>query len=88
MHGLLEDIFSFSMKAFIKVFTLCTRLTLCIQGTPKGVLLQTVKTKMKCNGKPDPQTKLYIFFNYNLTPLDMYNELSQVYYIKPEGRIY
>ena len=28
------------------------------------------------------------FEQYNLTPLDMYNELSQVYCIKPEGRIY
>ena len=25
------------------------------------------------------------FFNYNLTPLDIYNGLSQVYCIKPEG---
>ena len=28
------------------------------------------------------------FENYNLTPLDMYNGLSQVYRIKPEGRIH
>ena len=28
------------------------------------------------------------FFNYNLTPLDMYNGLSQVYCIEPEGRIH
>ena len=28
------------------------------------------------------------FFKYNLTPLDMYNRLSKVYCIKPEGRIH
>ena len=28
------------------------------------------------------------FENYNFTPLDMYNGLSQVYCIKPEGRIH
>ena len=40
-----------------------------------------------CHGKKDLQTKNTIFFeNTNLTPLDMYNELSQVYCIKPEGK--
>ena len=35
------------------------------------------------------QTKNTIFFeNYNLTPLNMYNGLSQVYCNKPEGRIH
>ena len=35
------------------------------------------------------QTKNTIFFeNYNLTPLDMYNGLSQVYCNKQEGRIH
>ena len=33
------------------------------------------------------QTKEYnIFENYNLTPLDLYNRLSQVYCIKPEEK--
>ena len=34
--------------------------------------------------------KKILFFNYmyNLNPLDKHNELSQVYYIKPEGRIH
>ena len=41
-----------------------------------------------------PQTKFaggintIFFFNYNQTPLDMYNGLFQVYCIKPEGRIH
>ena len=37
----------------------------------------------------DFQTKKYNFFflNYYLTPLDIYTGLSQVYCIKPEGRI-
>ena len=40
-------------------------------------------------GKNDLQTKEYnIFENYNPTPLDMYNGLSQVYCIKLEGIIY
>ena len=53
----------------------------------KQVLLQTVKTQMKCSiiiraytvfkGQKDLQTKEYIFFNYNPTPLDLYNGLSQ-----------
>ena len=30
----------------------------------------------------------YFFQKYNLTPLDMYNGLSHVYWIKPEGRIH
>ena len=30
----------------------------------------------------------YLEKNYNLTPLDMYHGLSQVYCIKPEGRIH
>ena len=30
--------------------------------------------------------KKTFFLNYNLTPLDMYNGLSQVYCIKQEGR--
>ena len=30
----------------------------------------------------------FLFLNNNLTPLDMYNGLSQVYCIKPEGRIH
>ena len=69
--------------------------THCIQETPKRVLLQTVKTQMKCSkmlhfigvytvwkGKKDLQTKEYNFFSYTLTPLDMYNEISQVYCIR------
>ena len=40
-------------------------------------------------GKKDLQTKRYnIFENYNLTFLDMFNGLFQVYCIKPEGRIH
>ena len=77
------------------------QLTLCIQETPKQVLLLTVKTWMKCSiilhfiriytvckGKKDLRQKNTISFNYNLTPLDMYNGLSQGYCIKLEGRIY
>ena len=78
-------------------------LTLCIWETPKRVLLQTVMTQMKCSimlhfirvyavckGKKDLQTKQYniSFLNYNLTSLDMYNGLSQLYCIKKEGRIH
>ena len=65
-------------------------LTLCIRETPKRVLLQTVKTHMKCSimlyfirvytvckGKKDLQTNNTIFLNYTLIPLCMYNGLSQ-----------
>ena len=63
--------------------------------TTKRVLLQTVKTQMKssmmlhfirvytvCKGKKDLRTTDF-FFNYNLTPLDTYNGLFQVYCIIP-----
>ena len=45
---------------------------------------------LQCKGKKYLQTKEYTFFflNYNLNPLNMYNGLSQVYCIKPEGRIH
>ena len=70
-------------------------LTLCIWESPKQVCLQTVKTQIKCSimlhfirvytvckGKTDLQTiEDKKFENYNLTPFDMYNRLSQVYYI-------
>ena len=32
--------------------------------------------------------KNIFFLNYNPTPLDMYNGLSEVYCIKPEGKIH
>ena len=32
--------------------------------------------------------RILFFLNHNLTPLDMYNGLSQVNCIKPEGRIH
>ena len=73
-------------------------LTLCILETPKQVLLQTVKCSIMlhfirvytvCKGEKDNQTIKTIFFeNYNLTPLDMYNGLLQVYCIKQEGIIH
>ena len=31
---------------------------------------------------------ILFFLNYNLTPLDMYHGLSQVYCIEPDGRIH
>ena len=44
---------------------------------------------LHCYGKKNLHTKnSKTFENYNLTPLDVYNRLSQVYYIKPEGRIH
>ena len=41
-----------------------------------------------CCGKKNHDTKKdKTLENYNLTSLDMYNVLSKVYCIKPEGRI-
>ena len=34
------------------------------------------------------QNNTIFFENYNLSPLDMYNGLSQVYCIKPDGSFY
>ena len=74
-------------------------LTLYIRETPKQVLLQTLKTLMKClimwhfirvysvfKVKLSSDKKYILTKNYNLTPPDMYNGLSQVYCIKPEGK--
>ena len=42
-----------------------------------------------CLCKTDLQTKEYnTFLSYNLTPLDLYNGISQVDHIKQEGRIH
>ena len=45
---------------------------------------------IRCKGKKNifRQKNTIFFFNYNLTPLDMYNGISQVYCIKPEGIIH
>ena len=37
------------------------------------------------NGRKIFKIIQYCIENYNLTPIDMYNGLSQVYCIKPEG---
>ena len=64
--------------------------------------MQTLKTQMKCStmghfiriytvcsGKKSTDKKNAIFLeNYNMTPLDMYHGLSQVYFIKSAGRIH
>ena len=87
-------------KKHAKIIYNAESLTLCMWETPKWVLLQTVKTiwnAAKCaisSGsalfvmvKKALHTKKYNFFqNYNLTPLDMYNELSQVYLIKQKKK--
>ena len=78
------------------------KLALCIRGNPKTStfansedqdempLQYLIRVCTVCKGKIDLQTKEYNIFleNYNLTPLDMYNGLSQVYCIEPEGRIH
>ena len=74
---------------------------LCIRETPKQVLLQIVKIQMKYSTmlhfirstlfvkvKKIFRLKNTFFFKFNTTPLDMYDGLFQVYYIKPEGRIH
>ena len=46
-----------------------------------------IRVNTVCYGKKDLQTKKYnIFQNFNQTHLGIYNGLSQVYCIKPEGR--
>ena len=37
--------------------------------------------------KRSSDKRMQFFLNYNLSPLDMYNGLSQVYCINPEGRL-
>ena len=52
-------------------------------------MLLFIRVYTVCKGKKDLQTKEYILCsNYNLTPFDMCNGLSQVYCINPEGRIH
>ena len=76
-------------------------LTHCFRKTPGRVVLQTVKTQMKCSIISSVSTlfvkvkkifrqKNTIFVeNYNLTPRDtmLVQGLSQAYCIKPEGSI-
>ena len=53
------------------------------------IMRHFIRVYTVCKGKKDFQTKNTIVFEkYNLTPLYMYNGLSQVYCIKPEGRIH
>ena len=54
-----------------------------------SIMLHFIRVYTVCNGKNDLQTKEYtIFFeNDNLTPLDMYNGLFQVYCNNQEGII-
>ena len=77
-------------------------ITFCIRETPKRVLIQTVKAKMKCKlhfirlytackdktivGKKN--TLFFLFEKLQPDTLDMYNGLSQAHCIKPEGRIH
>ena len=54
-----------------------------------SISLHLIRVYTVCKGKTDLQTKEYnIVLMYNLTTQDMNNELSQVYCIKPEGRIH
>ena len=86
-HSLLADILRLA------------RLILCKKETPKQALLKTVKIQMKCHimrhfirvytvskGKKIFRQKITTFENYNLTTLDIYNGLSQVYNIITKGR--
>ena len=71
-------------------------------GSPSGRFLKAVKTQTKCSvmlhfinsytvceGKTAFHTKtIFVFENQNMTRLDIYHGLLQVYCIKPEGRIY
>ena len=46
-------------------------------------MLHFIRVYTVCKGKKDIQKKeSFFFFNYNLTPLDIYNRLSKVYCIK------
>ena len=73
---------------YFRTFTVSRALilTLCISEPPKRVLLQTVKTQMKCSimwhiirfyivckdKKSSDKRIQYIFLDYTLTPLDTY----------------
>ena len=51
------------------------------------IMWHFIRVHTICYGKKDLQTKNEIFLKkINLTPLDMYKGLSQVYCIKPEGK--
>ena len=50
--------------------------------------LHFVRVNTICKGNKIFRQNNTIFFNNNLTPADMYDGLSQVYCIKPGGRIY
>ena len=54
-----------------------------------SMMLHFIRDYTVYTGKKDLQIKKYNFFeNFIMTPQDMYIGLSQVYCIKPEGRIH
>ena len=100
----LRNIKNFNKPIFLKIYSRSMKfqrisLTLCIRETPKWVLLQTVRTQMKCHilrhfirvhtvcmGKKIFRQKNTILKKISPTPLDTYNGPSQVHFIKPVGR--
>ena len=61
-----------------------------VNGEDPDEMHHFVRVYTVCKGQKDLQTKVkeFLFENYNLTPLEVYNGLSQVYCIKPERRIH
>ena len=51
-------------------------------------MLHFISVYTVCIRKKDLQIKTQCYENYYLPSLDIYNGLSQVYCIKPEGRIH
>ena len=95
------DITYLSVDLLISVFYFF--ITFCIRETPKRVLIQTVKAKMnncislgsilRVKIKRSSEKRIHFVFLFLLEKLqpdtlDMYNGLSQVHCIKPEGRIH
>ena len=50
------------------------------------IMLHFIRIYTVCVGKIEDKIIQYFFLNYKLTPVDMYNGLSQVYCIKLEGK--
>ena len=49
-----------------------------------SIMLHFIRVYNVCKGEKDLQTKIQYYFNYNPTPLDMYNGLSKVYLYQKE----
>ena len=76
---ILDSIYQMALKL--------TKITFLASKSHSLIMLHSIRVYIVKVKKIFRQKKTIFFENYNQTHLDMYNGLSKVYCIKPEGRI-